>query len=124
MIEEGTCDRLRMGRSFIADSSAGPKAESRSGSTGCDANGENFFLNEGKDRCGVVSGWASRIDSTDGRYTDKGMRLRSSPPLTSTGELMSNSLGFDPHRFLELARFEASLSFRALKSAKMGVEGK
>lgn len=75
------------------------------------------------DRAGVESDWVSRIDSTDGRYTDKGTSLRSSPPLTSTGELMSNSLVLNPERFLEAPRFETSLPLRVLKSGKMGVEG-
>lgn len=71
----------------------------------------------------VVGISTSLIDSIEGRYTDNGMRLSSSPPLTSTGALMSSSLVFDPLRFLEADRFDANFSFRTLKSGKMGVDG-
>jgi hypothetical protein len=51
------------------------------------------------------------------------MRLSSSPPLTSTGALMSSSLVLDALRFLDADRFDASFSFRSLKSGKIGVDG-
>jgi hypothetical protein len=65
----------------------------------------------------------SLMDSMEGRYTDNGMRLSSSPPLTSTGALISSSRVFDPLRFLEANLFDANFSFRTLKSGKMGVDG-
>lgn len=44
--------------------------------------------------------------------------------LTSTGELISSSPPFDELRALEADRLDANFSFKPLKSAKMGVEGK
>ena len=70
----------------------------------------------------MVAG-SSLNDSIEGRYTDTGMRLCSSPPLTRTGALISSSLVFEPLLFLDADRFDANFSFKTLKSGKIGVEG-
>ena len=80
------------------------------------------MVGTGLDTVSVVAG-SFLSDSIEGRYTDNGMRLSSSPPLTRTGALMSSSLVFDPPLFLDADRFEANFSFRTLKSGKMGVDG-
>jgi hypothetical protein len=107
----------------MVGSSTGPNNVSWSESTGCDPNGENSLRIVGTGLAKVVVAGSSLNDSIEDRYTDNGMRFKSSPPLTSTGALISNSLVFDPLRFLDADRFDANLSLRTLKSGKMGVDG-
>ena len=94
--------------------------------TGCDPSGENSCLIIGieRDTGGVAA--SAGLDAVLGsdRNPGNGIKVRSSAVvLTSTGELISSSLLFDELRVLDADRFDASFSFRPLKSAKIGVEG-
>jgi hypothetical protein len=118
MTVDGTCDLQR-----LIDGLSSTAGTDSMGATGCDPRGENSFLMVGIERFALAPCGTGAAFGAD-RYFARGMRLRSSAVvLIRTGDPISSSRDFDKLRNRVADRFDASLSFKHLKSAKSWVEG-